>query len=81
MTYTVYILYSANKDRYYVGHSGDDLNERLRKHNTNHKGFTGKIGDWRIVYTEIYETKSDSYMRELEIKKWKSRKNKTVDWF
>ncbi|HET6722785.1 MAG TPA: GIY-YIG nuclease family protein [Chitinophagaceae bacterium] len=68
------MLYSTSKDICYVGHTGDDLNERLRKHNTNHKGFTGKIGDWRIVYTEFYKTKSESYLRELEIKKWKSRK-------
>ena len=82
MTYTVYILYSTSKDRFYVGHTGDDLNERLRKHNTNHKGFTGKLGDWRIVYTELYETKSDSYTRELENKKVEEqKKNRTVDRF
>ena len=42
------------KDRYYIGHSGDDLTERLRKHNSNHKGFTGGVGDWNIVYNENY---------------------------
>ena len=56
MAFYVYILYSKNIDRYYVGRTGDSLKERLRKHNTNHKGYTGKTHDWNIVYTEAYGT-------------------------
>jgi len=74
MQFHVYILYSPTRDRYYIGHTGDDLNERLRRHNSNHKGFTGKIGDWMIVYTEPYPTKIAAYQRERNIKAWKSRK-------
>ena len=74
MPFYVYILYSSICDRYYVGHTGDDLQERLRKHNSNHKGFTGKASDWIIVYTETYPTKVTAYQREREIKAWKSRK-------
>ena len=74
MPFNVYILYSSKRDRYYIGHSGDDLQERLRKHNSNHKGFSGKVGDWTIVYTETYPTKTIAYQREREIKAWKSRK-------
>ena len=72
--YIVYILYSINKDRYYIGFTGDEIQERLRKHNSNHKGFSGKVGDWTIVYTETYPTKTAAYQREREIKAWKSRK-------
>ena len=74
MSFYIYILYSSTLDRYYVGHTGDDLQERLRKHNSNHKGFTGKIGDWIVAYTETYPTKTAAYQREREIKVWKSRK-------
>jgi putative endonuclease len=74
MPFNVYILYSSVRDRYYVGHTGDDLLERLRKHNSNHKGFSGGVGDWIIVYTETYLTKTAAYQREREIKAWKSRK-------
>jgi putative endonuclease len=74
MPFFVYILHSSTLDRYYVGHTGDDLQERLRRHNSNHKGFTGKTGDWVIVYTQIYPTKAAAYQREREIKAWKSRK-------
>ena len=74
MPFHIYILYSKIADQYYVGSTGDDLQERLRKHNSNHKGFTGKVGDWTIVYTESYDTKASVYQREREIKAWKSRK-------
>ena len=45
--YHVYILYSKLLNRYYIG-STENIESRLRKHNTNHKGFTGRarIGKW-----------------------------------
>ena len=70
----VYILYSSFKNKYYIGFTGDDLAERIRKHNSNHKGFTGNIGDWKIVYQEEFQTKLEAMKREKEIKGWKSRK-------
>ncbi|MBK9670737.1 MAG: GIY-YIG nuclease family protein [Bacteroidetes bacterium] len=39
----VYILFSSLANKYYVGYTGDKLSTRLQKHNSNHKGFTGKI--------------------------------------
>ena len=73
MPFHVYILFSAAADRYYVGFTGDELQGRLRKHNSNHKGFTGKCNDWVIVYKELFEHKQDAMQREKEIKNWKSR--------
>jgi len=70
--YYFYIIYSQQLDKYYVGHTSN-LDERLKKHNTNHKGFTGKANDWAVVYTEIYSTKELAYAREREVKKWKSK--------
>ncbi|WP_298732809.1 GIY-YIG nuclease family protein [uncultured Chitinophaga sp.] len=70
----LYILYSVTRDSYYIGYTGDDLQERLRKHNADHKGFTGRTGDWTIVYTEMFTSKKDAYQRERKIKAWKSRK-------
>jgi putative endonuclease len=72
MKYYFYILFSQKLDKYYIG-STNDLVDRLRKHNSNHKGFTGKIGDWEIVYFEIFDSKSLAYARERQVKKWKSR--------
>ena len=72
--FTTYILYSLVRDRYYIGFTSGDLSERLRKHNTAHGGFTGKVLDWEVVYHEIFPEKSLALQREREIKKWKSRK-------
>ena len=71
--YYLYILYSQTLDKYYIGHTSD-LEGRLRRHLSNHKGFTGKKSDWKIVYTETYSDKTKAYQREREIKSWKSRK-------
>ena len=67
-----YILYSNTTDKFYIGHT-PELQERLRKHNSNHKGFTGNVNDWEIVYFENYSTKELAYRREREVKKWKSK--------
>ena len=73
MAYKVYILYSALRDKYYIGFTSDTLKERLRRHNSNHKGFTGSNGDWIIVYFEEHDDKKAAMKREAEIKNWKSR--------
>ena len=74
MSFYVYILYSRLLDKYYIGHSGSALEERLQKHLSQHKGFTAKVKDWEIVYTEIYSSKTEAFQREMQIKKRKSRK-------
>jgi putative endonuclease len=69
-----YILHSELKDKFYLGHTCDKLEERIRKHNSNHKGFTGNTADWRLVYFEEFETKESAYTRERKVKSWKSKK-------
>ncbi|OFX83819.1 MAG: excinuclease ABC subunit C [Bacteroidetes bacterium GWF2_33_16] len=68
----LYILHSGTLDKFYIGYTSN-LIERLRKHNSNHNGFTGKVNDWKIVYWEEFFSKEQAYAREREIKKWKSR--------
>ncbi|PRY87514.1 GIY-YIG nuclease family protein [Mongoliibacter ruber] len=70
----VYILYSKFLDKYYVGHTTETIEERLRKHLTAHSGFTSKAKDWKIMYLEKYTDKSQAYKREIQIKGWKSKK-------
>jgi putative endonuclease len=74
MLYKTYILFSAALNRYYVGHTGDELSQRVRRHLSEHKGFTAKAKDWKLVHFELYGTKKEAYAREREIKGWKSRK-------
>jgi putative endonuclease len=72
--FSTYILYSKTLDKFYVGPSGDSMEERLRKHLSAHKGYTTKAKDWELFHQETFETKSLAYRRELEIKGKKSRK-------
>jgi len=74
MTSYFYILYSQSLDKFYVGHTSDELSERLRKHLSNHSGFTSKAKDWIVVYREIFDNKAEAFKREREVKGWKSRK-------
>ena len=72
MPFSVYIIYSKTIDQYYVGHSAD-LTNRLFRHNNSGSKATKKAKDWKIVYTENYETRAEASRRESEIKKKKSR--------
>ena len=73
-----YVLYSSNLDKYYIGSTSDQLEERLRKHNSNHKGFTGSVNDWEIVHFEEFPVLKLARKREREIKSKKSRKY--IEW-
>ncbi len=73
MKYLVYILYSEELGQYYIGHTGETMTERLRKHLSNHSGHTNKAKDWTLKYTEELPSKKEAYTRELEIKKKKSK--------
>ncbi|MFN3196006.1 MAG: GIY-YIG nuclease family protein [Chlorobiota bacterium] len=64
----VYILYSESISRYYIGFT-NDVKERLRKHNSQHNGYTSKGQLWRIVKTYDVEDKSEAIQLEKKIKK------------
>ena len=69
--YFVYILYSKKFERYYTGHS-KDCEDRLKDHNRGKVRSTKAYVPWEIVYTEKFETKSEAYRREMEIKSYKT---------
>jgi len=71
--YFVYILYSKNFDRYYIGQC-EDLSARLIRHNAKIVLSTKAYTPWEMVYSESYETRSEATSREKEIKNKKSRK-------
>ncbi|WP_462318584.1 GIY-YIG nuclease family protein [Marinilabilia sp.] len=72
MTHFVYILYSENKDRYYVG-SSSDVETRLQRHNAGATPSTKSGRPWKAVYEEEYPSKQDALKRENHIKRMKSR--------
>ncbi len=72
--HTFYVIYSPSIDSYYIGSTSDEPSERLRRHNANHSGYTGRASDWGFVHTEQFETKAEAMNREREVKAWKSRR-------
>ena len=77
MSFVVYILYSQTMDQYYVGHTAD-LEARLFRHTNSGSKATKKANDWKLMYREEHQTKTEAYKREIEIKKKKSRKY--IEW-
>ncbi len=67
----VYILKSINSNHYYIGHTSD-LQKRLVEHNAGLVKSTKRYLPWKIAYTESFNTKSEAYKRELQIKSYKS---------
>ncbi len=72
MKYHVYILFSKKLNKYYIG-STSNIEERLKKHNNIHKGFTALGQPWILVYSEVYCVKRESLLREKQLKSWKNR--------
>ena len=54
------------------------MDQRIRRHNTNHNDFKGHAGDWTLQYIEHFATEETARKREREIKAWKSRKNQRL---
>jgi putative endonuclease len=68
--FITYILRSLIKNRYYIGHT-EDIKNRLKRHNAGKVKSTKNGRPWVIIYTEEFNTKSESYRRELQIKSYK----------
>jgi putative endonuclease len=77
MPYHVYILYSRQLERFYVGET-EDVEVRLKSHLLGISRYTSAAKDWTLVYLERFETRSQSIAREKEIKRKKSRKY--IEW-
>ncbi|MBC9797156.1 GIY-YIG nuclease family protein [Sinomicrobium sp. FJxs] len=67
MTFYCYILFSQKIDKFYIGVTANLL-ERLKKHNSNHKGFTGKTNDWQLVYKETFNSKTQAHPKGKTLK-------------
>jgi len=69
--YWVYVLVNKQVGKRYIGHTSD-LQRRLNEHNgssENNKRFTGKgLGQWELVYSEEYETRSEAMKKEKWLK-------------
>jgi len=70
----IYILYSTDFDKYYVGYT-DDPERRLSEHNSNPRmTFTHKFRPWSLVkYFQVNQARGDAVKIERFIKRMKSR--------
>ena len=65
---TVYIIFSERIKSFYVGYTSVTLEERLKKHNSNHSGYTGRARDWKVVYTKETLDRKEAILLETRIK-------------
>jgi putative endonuclease len=63
----VYVLKSLRDGIRYVG-SGEDYQERLRRHNKGDYRFSKGHRPWKLVYTESYQTRVEAVRRERFLK-------------
>ena len=68
-TYRVYILYSDQMGKYYVGYTSIIIEERISRHLCEHCGFTSSAKDWKLVHVEEYTDKNAAISKEKQIKK------------
>ena len=67
--FTVYILFSQKLQKHYVGYSSKNVQDRLKEHLHNHKGYTAKVKDWKIVHQIVFSSKKEAILEEKRIKK------------
>jgi putative endonuclease len=66
-----------DKDELYVGVS-ENLQYRLREHNTKRGSVFTKSGDFKIVFQEKYSSLAEARRREIQIKKWRRNKKEVL---
>jgi putative endonuclease len=71
--FVVYILYSGNFDKTYVGYTSD-LIDRFYSHNfLGTKGYTVKFRPWVVMHVEFFDSKREAMRREKFFKSGKGR--------
>jgi putative endonuclease len=73
LTFFVYILQSRKDFSFYIGQCAD-LDARMSKHFDGMSKYTAQKRPWRLVYFEVFKTRSEALKREKQIKAQKSRK-------
>ena len=70
MAYFVYMILTRhkNKDISYVGYT-NDLQKRLKLHNTSRGAKFTKGKKWKVIYMKKFSTKSDAMKGEYVLKK------------
>ena len=77
MSYYVYLIVTKIKNRTisYVGYT-NNLNKRIKLHNTNKGAKFTKGKKWKLVYYEEYDSKYEAMKNEYSLKKNYTLRNK-----
>ena len=78
MSFTIYILRNEHS-RLYIGHT-KSLPLRLREHKSSIRGakFIKDYGDFKLVYSEQFTTRSEAMKREKQLKGWTRAKKEAL---
>jgi len=66
--YFVYILLNT-KNEIYIGQT-NDIDARLKRHNSNRSPYTKNKGPWNLAYKESFPSRALAMKRERQLKKW-----------
>jgi putative endonuclease len=69
----VYILFSEQHDKFYVGHTNDLIRRILEHNDPLGKRFTTKFQPWELVAAFPFSTRGQAILIERYIKKQKKR--------
>jgi putative endonuclease len=65
--FTVYVLFSKTYEKHYTGYTSD-VEKRMVSHNLIGKGWTSRYRPWILVYSKIFETKTEAMGYEKWLK-------------
>ena len=67
----MYILQSMRDFSFYIGQT-NDLDHRMSKHFDGLSKYTATKRPWKLVYFEIFDSRSEAIKREKQLKSWKN---------
>jgi len=68
----VYVLFSKKHDRIYIGMT-NNMDRRIKEHNTGRNRSTKAYIPWIIVHSENYDNRVDARKREKYLKSYRGR--------
>lgn len=71
--FNVYVLKSIEYKNRYVGNT-DNIEKRLTEHNSGRCRYTQGGRPWKLVYKEIFQTRSEAMVRDKFFKGGQGRK-------
>lgn len=72
MLYTVYVLFSEEHQKIYIGYTSNLL-QRFKSHQFLGRDWTAKYRPWSVIYCENFSEKSDAKKRENQLKQYRNR--------